>query len=173
LYKGVVVQGIDLSGDPYFGTFGLIGCGAVLFFARMFAHSTAYRVYESADQQRIGFQVHTILGFPGRKLEVPLGNARYVTPSNILTRGDEELAKAKQKSGFMSKVMNTSMVPVRVIGFKGNMLIDSDGDFYDKNRLNELLSDPEKHIASSAKKLAVEWNKNGAKSRKHSGGSRK
>ena len=145
MYKDVVVEGIALAGDPYLGAFGTFSTAFFLFFTKQYANHSAYICYESKDHKRIGFQMHTMFGKPGRKFEAPLGNARFVDNTNSITKADEQdhaARKAKKEASVFNKVIANSTVPVIVDGFKGNVLIDSDGTFYDKARLCELLSKP-------------------------------
>lgn len=61
-YKDVVIQGVDLGGDPRWGYFGAFATGLIFYATRQFAHHTVRLAYESSDCQRIGFEMHNILG---------------------------------------------------------------------------------------------------------------
>jgi hypothetical protein len=91
-------------------------------FTFKFAHNTPCVVYESADEKRIGFQIHTILGFPGRKLEISKEKVR-ITPK-------------KSRNWFLA---SSSYIPIHVEGINGNMLIDNTGYYYDNCRLFKLI----------------------------------
>eukprot|EP00386_Alphamonas_edax_P001638 GDKI01004931.1.p1 GENE.GDKI01004931.1~~GDKI01004931.1.p1 ORF type:complete len:140 (-),score=23.72 GDKI01004931.1:60-416(-) len=95
--------------------------------------------------------MHTIFGKPGRKFEIPIGNARFISKVNQITRTEEEIAALPD--GFMSKVFSSSYVPMAVNGFDGNVIIDIDGDFKDKARLVELVNEPEKVLRENAKEV--------------------
>ena len=119
-YNGVMIQGINLGGDPMWGLAGSFGTGIIFYCAREYAHHTAYYVYETADGLRLGFQMHTILGFPGRKIEASIHNIRIINPVGGITLG-------------------SSLIPLRVEGVGKNVLIDRDCTFYANNRLMKLL----------------------------------
>lgn len=139
LYKGIVVDGINLAGDPTWGYVGMFATGFLLFFSRSFAHHSCYRCYESADRKRIGFQVHTMLGNPGRKFEVAIGNARFASNKKYTALGSNVIGAELGKGGFLSSVMRTSMVPIRVEGIAGNILLDQYGTFNNDKRLIQLV----------------------------------
>lgn len=143
MYKNVVVQGISLAGDPMWGSFGLLCTGGFLWFTKSYANHTAYQCYQTADGKRIGFQTHTMLGKPGRRFEVNVGNAKFLQRVNDITRTHAEReAYAAKNSGIVNKVMSTSYVPASVKGFQGNLLLDSEGTFYNKDRLISLFDAP-------------------------------
>lgn len=153
MYKDVVVEGISLAGDPLWGGVGAIATLGILYFTRVFAHNSVYQAYETEDHKRIGFQMHTIIGKPGRKFEVPIGNVRFISKVNQVTRSPAEIAAMPE--GFMSKVFSSSYVPMTIDGFDGNVVIDVDGDFKDKERLVSLVNEPEK-VLREAKGSAKE-----------------
>jgi len=115
----VVVQGIEIGGSLGWGMVGAFGTGAILFFSREYAHHAVSRSYLSDDGKRIGFQVYTVLGYPGRKYEVPIGNARLMRTQSL----------------FFS-----SVTPVSVEGMGKNLLLDPRGAFYEDGKLLQLLS---------------------------------
>mmetsp|Transcript_14766 Transcript_14766/g.33186 ORF Transcript_14766/g.33186 Transcript_14766/m.33186 type:complete len:275 (+) Transcript_14766:92-916(+) len=172
VYKGVVVQGIDLGGDPMWSLVGSFATGLIVFFTRSYAHHSVYQAYESEDGGRIGFQMHTVLGYPGRKFEVSRGKARFITPVNALTRSAEEEQAADKKTGFVGSLMKTSMIPVTVEGFDGNVLFDESGSYYNKDRLVELLTIEKVTVEQQtavSKDTRMEWKnslKKGKKARK-------
>ncbi|KAJ1406547.1 hypothetical protein B484DRAFT_404116, partial [Ochromonadaceae sp. CCMP2298] len=45
VYKGVVVQGIDLGGDPMWSLVGSFATGLIVFFTRSYAHHSVYQAY--------------------------------------------------------------------------------------------------------------------------------
>jgi hypothetical protein len=158
MYKGVVVEGINLAGDPFWGTFGSFATGAIVFFARSFAHSSVYQAYETADHKRIGFQMHTIFGKPGRKVEVEVGNVRFLQKNNQIVRSNEPGA-AMPESGFVSKVTASSYVPIKVEGIVGNVIVDITADYYDKTRFIQLINDPQSVIQENVKENRSEFTK--------------
>lgn len=151
MYKNVVVEGLSLAGDPFWGIFGSLATGGIIYFTRTFAHSSIYQAYETEDHQRIGFQTHTLFGKPGRKFEVPLGNVRFIQKPNQLTRTEEETAASKDQGGIVNKMLASSYVPMKVDGFGSNVIVDVDGHFVDKARFVELVSEPTKVIKNNAK----------------------
>ena len=64
----VIVQGINF-GDPAWGALGAFGTGFIFYMTYEYARHAAYYVYETEDGQRLGFQMHTVLGYPGRKMK--------------------------------------------------------------------------------------------------------
>lgn len=159
LYRDVVIQGINLGGDPTWAYFGSIATGAIVYFSRTYAHHSIYQCYESQDSMRIGFQVHTILGYPGRKFEVKIGTARFISKSNPIMSsvyGDDDSNITNSKKGVLNHLLKTSMIPIVVDGFQGNLLLDEHGFYTDKKRLAELLSVDTKKMVDS-KQMRVQW----------------
>jgi len=159
LYKDVVIQGINLGGDPTWAYFGSIATAAIVYFSRTYAHHSVYQCYQSADGMRIGFQVHTLWGYPGRKFEVKIGDARFLSKSNpILSSvyGDDTSSSLNSKQGVVSHLLKTSMIPIVANGFQGNLLLDEHGFYIDKPRLAELLTVDSKNAVDS-KRLRVQW----------------
>lgn len=156
----MIVEGINLAGDPFLAYFGTFATGFIAYFGRSYAHHSIYQCYETADSKRIGFQVHTIFGYPGRKFEVNTGNARFIRQLNALTASTDELKAADSKSGILDSMLKTSLIPVVVDGIDGNLLIDQNGKFYNKERLVELLQESKRVIKDTEGKLArTEWKK--------------
>lgn len=120
-YQGVVVEGIEMGGDPRWGMAGAFGTGLMFYFTREFAHHAARKAYETRDGKRIGFIMHNVMGGIGKKVEVSVGNARVIR---------------KDGSAF-----GASLLPVRVKGLGKNVLVDSKGKFYWSRRLFELLKE--------------------------------
>eukprot|EP01041_Mallomonas_annulata_P000765 gene765-1460_t len=118
----VVLHGIEMGGDVAWGSIGLFGTGLIFYFTREYAIHAVRRCYLTADNKRLGFQVHTILGYSGRKYEVPIGNAKFLPARSV----------------FMSSVL-----PVSIKGFNKNLLIDPLGTFYHDEKLKKLLSSSE------------------------------
>lgn len=69
MHKGEVVHGINLSIEPWWGLVGTFFTFMIAFLARSYAHGAIIQAYESADGKRLGFQLHNMAGFPGRKIE--------------------------------------------------------------------------------------------------------
>lgn len=159
-----MVEGIELTGDPFWGTFGSIATGFFLYFTKTYANHTVFQSYETADGKRIGFQTHTILGKPGRKFEVSIGNARFNNPVNLITA--PESAFNTQKGGFFSWASRTSFVPLTVQGFKGNVLFDSEGKFFNKERLVELLTSTAQAQQAESKEARTEWKRQSFKNQR-------
>ena len=119
LYKDVVHHGIAFGGDPSWGYIGMAGTVIIFYCTREYSQHAAYYAYETADGKRLGFQLHTMLGFPGRKIEASIGNVRL--------------------ANTMSSGMGSSFIPLRVEGVGKNVLIDRDCTYYANGRLMELL----------------------------------
>ena len=119
MYKDVVHQGINFGGDPRWGFVGAAGTLLIFYATREYSSHAAYYVYETADGRRLGFQLHTILGLPGRKIEASIGNVRL--------------------ANTIASSTGSSFVPLRVEGVGKNVLIDRDGTYYANGRLMELL----------------------------------
>ena len=113
-YQDVVVQGVHLGGDFRWGVFGAFGTGLMYWVTQQYAHHAVSKCYESPDGLRLGFQMHTMLGRPGRKVECSVGNAY------ILDRAKKQAASA----------FGSSYVPLRVKGIDKNILIDRTGSFF-------------------------------------------
>ena len=168
LYNNIVIQGINLGGDPTWAYFGSFATAAIIYFSRTYAHHSVYQCYESQDGKRIGFQVHTLWGYPGRKFEVGIGNARFLSKSNpimVNVYGIEDNNSSSSNKGVVSHLLKTTMIPIAVDGFKGNLLLDEHGLYSNKQRLAELLSvDKGKEVDS--KQIRKQWSQQ-VKGRKH------
>jgi hypothetical protein len=148
------------------GTFGTFATAFMLYFTKTYANNTVFQCYETADHQRVGFQMHTILGKPGRKFEVGLGSAKFLQSVNNITRSDADRAAEMSKGGLYNKVMRTSFVPSTVKGFDGNVLLDSEGKFYDKERLVALFTAPQELQKAESKETRADWKKQAFNHRK-------
>jgi hypothetical protein len=62
VYKDVVVQGINLGGDPTWGYLGAMGTCLIFFVNREYSQHAARICYETADGKRIGFQMYSMFG---------------------------------------------------------------------------------------------------------------
>lgn len=132
----MVVQGIDLSVHPMWAAFGVTLTGAVAYFSRTFAHSAVLQAYETADGKRIGVQTHTILGFPGQKIEFPIGSAElFEAKEKYLDPKFQE-----QPTGIKGMIFSNSQIPVKLTGHKTNLVLDRKGVYYENYRLFDLLS---------------------------------
>jgi len=120
VYKDVVIQGIDLGGDPRWSIAGFMGTTLIFYCTREYSNHAALYAYESADGQRLGFQMYTMIGHPGRKIEANIGNVRLANTVAFNLGSD-------------------SFVPLRIEGVSKNVLLDKDGTYYSNNRLKELL----------------------------------
>jgi hypothetical protein len=122
LYAGKIVNGINLAGeaDVMWGYVGMAATGLIVFFTRHFANNAVFQSYLSADKHRIGFQVHNLLGEPGRKFEVPIGNAKFLSP-------DQMKEKNAAKDSLAKSLFKSSMIPLRVEGISSNILLDNEG----------------------------------------------
>lgn len=73
--KDVLVNGVPVTASPMFGLIGAGATAIILFTTHKYARNAVTVCYESSDGKRLGFQTHTTFGNPGRKFEVPIGNA--------------------------------------------------------------------------------------------------
>lgn len=132
-----MAQGIDLSVHPMWAAFGVTLTGAVAFFTRSFARSAVLHAYETSDGKRIGVQTHTMLGFPGEKIEFPIGNAQLFEPKEKYINTNQTPEPSGGLKGFF---FSTSQIPVKLVGHKRNLVIDKKGVYYENYRLLDLLS---------------------------------
>jgi hypothetical protein len=114
----------------------------------------AFQVYETGDGKRLGFQMHDMVGRPGRRVEVSVGNVHFLNKTNDITRSEAEQEAAEAKAGVFNKIAGTSHVPIFVKGMGGNVLIDSEGKFYDKERLVALFNATAPIAPEATQKLA-------------------
>jgi hypothetical protein len=146
LYKDVVGEsGMSMVASPWFGVAGATGTVVILFITRMYSRNAISQIYESADGQRLGFCMHNMLGNPGRRFEVPIGNARF---SNV-------------KISTFSK----DMIALKIEGVPNNCVMDKDGEFHDAERLRSLLVTDKQNLADS-KEQRIAWKKASYQSRK-------
>lgn len=129
MYENTVIQGISLGGNPNYGILGLAVSALIVYTTRMFAHYNIRYGYISADGQRIGFQMHTVLGFPGRKIEA--------MPNNVNFEPD-----AKVRSGS---------VRLEVKGLDRYAILNTVGYYFDDAVLKKILSKQQipPHLAST------------------------
>lgn len=127
-WKGVVVNGVELGGDPMWAGFGFIGTGLMFFSTRQYAIHTTRRAYLSEDGQRLGFQMYNVHGSLGRKIEVSLHNARLA----IFNDGGND------NRGLINR-MSSSLIPCRVEGINSNILLDRTGTFYENGKLMQIM----------------------------------
>lgn len=118
LYKDVIISGINLGGDPIWGALGAFGTGLMCYGTRAYAHHSVYKAYETADGRRLGLQMYTILGLPGRKIEFSHCNVRKANVSNYF---------------------GSSLIPLRVKNVNYNVLIDKTGTYYEDNKLLHII----------------------------------
>jgi hypothetical protein len=154
VFAGKVADGIDLgSGDPMFG---YLGCGAtflIAYFTRHFANHAVYQSYLTKDKKRFGFQVHNVLGLPGRVFEIPVGNAKALGP---ILPGDKELPVESSRVAFL---LRTNYVPIKADGVSSNLLIERDGILDLSSEAISLLSQQHKGTIDQ-KETRKEWRKN-------------
>ena len=111
-YKDVIIQGVNLGGDPRWGFAGAFGTGLMFYVTKQYSHHAVSSCYETADGERLGFQMHNIFGQPGRKIEVRVGNASMLDPTNS-----------------KKTTLGSSYIPLRVKGVDRNVLIDESGEY--------------------------------------------
>lgn len=95
---------------------GFLGTGCIFYFTKAFSDRAIYSVYENTVTNRLGFQMHTIFGYPGRLIEVYPINVKF---------GKENL--------------RTSLMPLIVKDLDIIILLDKDGIYYDNGRLVTIL----------------------------------
>lgn len=120
IYKDVVIDGIAMGGDLRWPAFGALGTGLVFFLTNTYSRHAVRHAYESKDGMRVGFQMYTMFGQPGHKIEVLKKNAYFNT-----TKGGAGLSN--------------TVIPLRVEGVSKNVLINSDGIFYDNASFLDML----------------------------------
>jgi len=120
-YQDVVVEGINLGGDPRWGYVGAFTGGLVFFSTKWLAHSLVYRAYLTEDNLRVGFQLYNIVGQPGRKIECLISNIRW-------------------KDGKEQTSLGSSYTPIRVKGIEHNILLDKSGEHFLNRKLIEILN---------------------------------
>lgn len=170
----MVVEGIDLAGDP---TWGYVGCAATvgfLFFTRHFAHHTIHRAYLIEEGKRMRLQVHTMLGSPGKTYEIGTGVARFLSNKQqedvMKELADDKIAEKSENPSFATRVMESTFVPIRVPGVNSNLVVDKYGlKEYDQT-FARMLGAPQETIATivHGKEERKLWRKKAASaSRRH------
>jgi hypothetical protein len=84
----------------------------MFYVTKQYSHHAVSSCYETVDGERLGFQMHNIFGQPGRKIEVRVGNASMLDPSNS-----------------KKTTLGSSYIPLRVKGVDRNVLIDESGEY--------------------------------------------
>ncbi len=160
--QGVVVEGISLAMEPWWGYLGSFLTFVIVGLTNQYSHSAVAQAYESADGKRIGFQMHNMFGNPGRKIEVSIGNARLVL--NKATAYTETVDEAT-KTVVRSLVPKNKQIPVHAEGFRFNLLLDKNGDFYDNYRVFDVLATSKEQmlLKETAKDMRSEWREQATK----------
>jgi hypothetical protein len=144
--QGVIVNGIDLGGDARVAFVGLVGTGLIFYSTHLYATRACNKAWISADRKRLGFQLHTAFGGNGRKIEVPIVQARTIN------------WKASEK---------TQLLPVRIIGLNFNIVLNRTGTYFESSKLLEILADNEQRMVATgatqatpdvdSKEKRIEW----------------
>lgn len=71
---------------------GGVMTSAMFYLTRKYSHHCVHQCYLTADGQRIGFQTLNMFGYPGRKVEVSINNAKAFSRTNM-----EAVLKRKQE----------------------------------------------------------------------------
>jgi hypothetical protein len=108
------------------------------YYGRLVAGSTISRIYEVPEKTHLKFQLYSLYGFSGTIVEIPHGIARFANQNNVLT--NETLAKIRAERGFFARLVESSNVSLHVPTFEEGVDFDSNGVFYDKDRLVQILS---------------------------------
>lgn len=158
------MQGIDLAGDPMWGYVGSFCTGGFLFFTKYFANHTIYRAHLSNKGKRMGIQVHTMFGAPGKKYEFATGDAEFVSKKQQselaaeLSNAQQSVSDVKVPS-LVARFMDSSFFPIRVKGINGNCVVDKSALVDYDQRFFELLSkgqDAKLEIESRERKEMLE-----------------
>ena len=131
------------GGDITYGYVGTAATFALAFFTRYFAQQCVTMAYITKDKKRLGFQVHNLLGNPGKILEVPIGKAKFAAPLST---------NQTKKSMFQS-----SYIPIKIEGRDGKLLIEVDGFLSPNSKALELL-DPNQQSLDN-KSSRVKWHR--------------
>lgn len=124
--------GLDIMRGAELDTFLFVASTFLVGATKLFADHSVMKVYENVHDGRIGFQVHTLLGFPGKCLEVPIGNT-------TIEDGGEG-----------------GMVGVRVVGLRRPLIIPNTDKFRDADELHELLM-RKKPVGTVVRKERIGW----------------
>lgn len=144
MFQGQVVAGIDLSGsDPNIGFVGTAATVLMAWLTRYFAHRAVYRLFVSPDEKFIIIQTHTMLGFPGKKFQIPIGNAAFIRPLETF------LSQSRKK------LFASSYLPIKVDGISGNLLVEPAGFVDIKSPLLKLLE--KGTVVIDQKETRVNW----------------
>lgn len=150
-YKAPTIDGATFLSNPWWGYMGGIASAGIFYVTKKFSQNSVYKAYLSADGERLGFQMHTIIGSPGRKVEFALGNAKLL----------QKVSKADMDKPGQSGFLSTTALPVSVEGLEFNALLDKKGTYYENAMILDLLTAPDelKNVASKQDRLA--WKKGG------------
>jgi hypothetical protein len=88
----------------------------IAWLVKYFANQAVAKISITNDKKFVFLQTHTILGLPGSKYQVPVGNVTFVVPFK------EALEESKKKKFFSS-----AYLPMKIEGLKGNYLVEADG----------------------------------------------
>ena len=143
----------------------------VFYCNREYASHAAHLVYETADGRRIGFQMHNMMGFPGKKIEANVGNVRLAntvswnlgSDSFVPLRVEGNYAANDSFENIIRVCIRLSYNPLTptvvhhlVVGVSNNVLLDKDGLYYADGRLKFLLEAGGNGKIGSKKKVIVD-----------------
>ena len=109
-----------MGGDVRWPIVGAFGTAIMIACTRMYSRNCIRSAYLTEDGKRLGFQVHTIFGVAGPKVEASI--------SNCILASDEQ-----------QKIVMRQLIPVQLEGLTRNLLLDGDGIYYDGGKLIKLL----------------------------------
>ena len=141
----VTESGESLVASPWFGVAGSVGTVVIFTVNYMYSRNAISEIYETEDGQRLGFCMHNMYGGPGRRFEVPLGNARF--------------------SDVSSTTFAKDTISLKIDGVPNNCIMDKDGEFFDSERLRFLLV-PHKVNPSDSKEHRKAWRRAAAGARR-------
>lgn len=128
----MVVEGINLAGDPMWGYIGSLFTGGIYFFTRYFAHHTIYQAHLLDRGKRMRIQVHNAFGDAGKMYEFATGNAELLSKKQQAELAAElhdmeRSASNAKKPSLVARLMDSSYFPIRVKGINGNCVVDKAG----------------------------------------------
>ena len=111
-----------MGGDVKWPIIGSLGTVIMIGCTRLYSRNCVRQAYITADQKRLGFQVHTMFAVAGPKVEASIHNVQLV---------NEE----------QQKMLMRAILPIKLEGMDKNLLLDADGIYYDNGKLIQLLEE--------------------------------
>jgi len=137
----VTSNSLSFGNEGLWAHVGLVGTGALFFLTWDYARHAVHSAYLSADNNKLSFVMHNMIGSPGRVLVANVNEVHKLTPMNIFA---------------------SNLLPVRIQSMNKNIVLDPNGKYYEEDKLLLKLLDQGKNVSANnvvSKEQRVNWQK--------------